>query len=217
MHGLGHRPPRPEITAPTSDKPIQLHTRVHRTRFLPAADVCAVGGIATTTVPRTLLDVGAVLRFEVVEAMSHDALIRKATSLASLAAVLDRTGKRGRAGTATLRAVVRQSAPDERLESELERRLLALIEQVTSDAAIPQYEFALLDGSIVRLDFAWPARRLAVEADGRRWHASATAFRRDLARSRAIQARGWAHHRFGWSDVVEAPSTVLRELKALLA
>jgi len=70
---------------------------------------------------------------------------------------------------------------------------------------------------LVRLDGAWPDRRLAIEADGRRWHSPKADFERDLRRSRAIVAMGWRHVRYGWTDVHHRPSEVLREVAELVA
>jgi very-short-patch-repair endonuclease len=44
---------------------------------------------------------------------------------------------------------------------------------------------------------------VAVEADGRRWHATTADFERDRARGNSITASGWSLYRFGWTDVRE--------------
>jgi hypothetical protein len=126
--------------------------------------------------------------------------------------VLERVGGRGRRGTAALRAIVRCSLPDERLESLLELRLSSLIARSDLEPPEPQYELRCADGRLARLDFAWPARRLAIEADGHRWHGTSQQLTKDLARSRSVQAAGWTHLRFGWSDVHELPDRTLLEL-----
>ena len=46
---------------------------------------------------------------------------------------------------------------------------------------------------------------VAVEADGRRWHATRRDFERDLARHNAVQAAGWRLYRYGWADVHQRP------------
>jgi hypothetical protein len=175
-----------------------------------------VNGIPVTTIPRTLLDLGAVVPYEVVEHATQDAIIRKLVEPGSLVAVLERVGGRGRRGTAALRSVVRHALPDEKLQSMLELKLLALIQRLGVEPPEPQHELVCADGRRVRLDFAWPALRIAVEADGHRWHSTSAQLRRDLARSRSIQASGYAHHRYGWADVVETPMLTVDELRQIL-
>jgi very-short-patch-repair endonuclease len=59
--------------------------------------------------------------------------------------------------------------------------------------------------------------RVAVEADGRRWHATSADFQRDLRRSRGLAALRWHHLRYGWADVHERPAEVVAELRHVFA
>ena len=187
---------------------------VHRTNLLDPLDVEVVDGIACTRRPRTLLDLGGVLPFELVHPIIEDAVIRKLVSRIELVAVLERVGGRGRRGTASLRAALQSELP-ENLESELERRLWQLLP--AGHGLVPQFELTCADGRRVRLDAADPDRRIAVEANGHRWHGTSKQLRADMARRRSIQATGWDHYEYGWSDVTEAPMTVRDELAKLLA
>jgi very-short-patch-repair endonuclease len=58
---------------------------------------------------------------------------------------------------------------------------------------------------VARVDLAWPAARLLVEADGRRWHDPADARQADRRRSNALVGRGWRVLRFTWAEVVHDP------------
>lgn len=207
---------RPEVTSSDPDPTVRRGVTVHRTTLLDARDRTTVDGIPVTTIPRTLLDLGAVVPYGVVEHATQDAIIRKLVEPASLVAVLERVGGRGRRGTAALRSVVRHAIPDEKLQSMLELKLLALIHRLAIEPPELQYELVCIDGRRVRLDFAWPALRIAVEADGHRWHSTSAQLRHDLARSRSIQASGYAHHRYGWADTVESPVATLDELRRIL-
>ena len=53
-----------------------------------------------------------------------------------------------------------------------------------------------------RVDFAFPDRRLAIEADGRDWHDAI----RDDQRDRALQARGWQVLHLSGSDIHRDPA-----------
>jgi very-short-patch-repair endonuclease len=108
-------------------------------------------------------------------------------------------------------------APPLALESRLEHDLLRLIRASGASPPVTQHEAVVAGSRRVRFDFAWPERRLAVEADGRRWHATAADFQRDLIRHNAVTAAGWRLFRYGWADVHQRRAETLAELARLLA
>ena len=218
LHGLRDVPRwRSEATVPGHRLPLLQDVTCHRTDRLEAPDVASVRRIPCTSVPRTLLDLGAVVPFEVVELATQDALIRNLATAVDLVCVLERVGGRGRRGTAALRAVVRDSLAPDAIESRLEVGLLRLVESSFVPPPVVQHEITLPGGERARLDLAWPELRVAVEADGRRWHSTRRDFERDLTRSRAITAAGWRHYRYGWTDVHQRPAAVRAELEAVFA
>lgn len=206
---------RPEVTVPDEARRRRPGILVHSTDRLDLIDVTAHSAIPVTTVARTLLDLGAVVPATVVETAAQDAVIRALVTQGDLIGILERLGGPGRRGTTALRTVVTAETAPEKVESRLELALLRLIQSCGIPRPVLQHEVTLVDGRRARLDFAWPAHAIAVEADGRRWHATRTDFEQDLARGRAIAASGWAHYRFGWSDVHDRPSLVRAELQRL--
>jgi very-short-patch-repair endonuclease len=76
----------------------------------------------------------------------------------------------------------------------------------------PELQYELIDGNRERrrLDFAWPAYRLAVEYDGMDWHAGAEAMKRDRRRTAALMDVGWTVIAIVFDDVRHRP----RELVA---
>lgn len=217
LHGFdGVRRFRPEILVPGTRLPRLDGVTIHRTKHLPPADVTTVHGIPCTAKGRTFLGLGSVLPFEIFQELVHVALITKQLQVGELVACLERVGRRGRDGTAALRAVLLGELPDERLQSILERDLLRLLVRAGVLSPVLQFPLVLDDGTLVILDFAWPDLRIAVEADGHRWHATPKQLERDAARSRAIQRLGWAHHRYGWNDVHSRALATIAELQGLL-
>lgn len=208
---------RPEITVATTVKPKLPDVEIHRTTALEPIDVRKIDGLRRTSVARTLLDLGAVLRYPAVERAAQDAVIRKLVAMIDLICLLDRIGGRGRRGTASLREVVLSSLPDERLASQLEHAFHQLLLDCEIEPPVLQHELTCADGRLVRLDFAWPDRRVAAETDGRRWHATRTDFEDTMARSNSIERTGWAHYRYGWSAVHDTPRVIRAELTAALA
>jgi hypothetical protein len=205
---------RPEVTTCATDLPRASGVQYHRTNLLDPLDFTVVDGIACTRIPRTLLDLGAVLPFELVHAAIEDAVIRRLVTKIQLVAVLERVGGRGRRGTASLRAALRSELP-EQLESELERRLWALFPR--DHGLVAQHPMTCIDGRRVRLDAADPSRKIAIEADGHLWHATSKRLRETMARRRSIQASGWDHYPYGWSDVTESAAATRAELQRILA
>lgn len=211
---------RPEITVPTLDLPIVGGAHVHRTNLLDPLDVTEVDGIPCTALPRTLLDLGGVLPYELVEHIVQVAMIRKQIAPPALLGVLERVGGRGRRGTASLRAIIRHALPDDRIESLLEHLLHELLLEVCRELGIEapevQFELVCADGRKVRLDFAWPRRRHAIEADGLRWHGTRRQRERDAARTASIEATAWRRDGLGWTAVHDRPAATKHELRRLL-
>ncbi len=208
---------RPEVTLTGTRLPLLRGVTVHRTDMMEPLDITSVDRVPVTTIPRTLLDLGAVVPSAAVELAAQDAIIQGRVSPVDLICVLERVGRRGRRGTATLRAVVRASLPSKGIASMLELDLERLIEQCPVPPPVLQYEIIVAGGKRFRLDKAWPELRVTIEADGRRWHSTRHDFERDMARSRAITAAGWNHYRYGWADVHQRATAVRAEITAVFA
>jgi hypothetical protein len=203
---------RPEVTVAGRSRRSPTRVTVHRTDRLEPLDITTCEGIPVTTIQRTLLDLGAVTDLPVVRQATQDAVIRNVVQPEDLLCVLERVGRRGRRGTAALREVVEHSFLDSRLESRLEQDLFEIVLRCQVPPPVLQHELRCIDGRPVELDFAWPDRRIAVEADGRLWHATTADFESDRARSNSITASGWALYRFGWSDVHERRAGVVASI-----
>lgn len=207
---------RPEITVLDTTLPTLRGVVVHRTNRLDPQDLTVVDGIPATTVPRTLLDLGAVLPATVLTRVVEDARFRKLTSIEDLLCTLERLGQPGRRGVRSLRAAITRAVPAEELESRLELALARLLRVVGGPPPVPQHEVVLPDGRRVRFDFAWPERKVAVETDGFRWHTTKVGFERGLVRQRSVTAAGWEVHPFGWTDVHANRQTTLADLRRIV-
>lgn len=189
---------------------------VHGVRSLPARDIGSVRGIPVTTATRTLIDLGAVSDPRTIELALESALRKGLTSLASLQNRLDEfpagTLKHARA----LRSLLARH-PSVVTESALE----AMVWQLLLDEGLPkplrQYEICGSDGRVrARVDFAYPNERLAIEADGYRFHSSPDDWHRDRRRLNAIGSLGWTVYVVTWRDATQRPRAVAREVAALL-
>ena len=180
--------------------------------LLADADVTTLGGIPVTKVPRTLLDYAAVATQKALETAISDALRRGVTSPQQLRRIIERTGGRGRRGTAALRSVL-QSFGTSPPESVLELRLVRLLRRSGLPQPVIQHTIRDKGAVVARLDLAYPELHLAIEADGYRYHGGPAAWKRDVARRNSLTALGWQVIPLTWDDVSHRPQAVVERIK----
>jgi very-short-patch-repair endonuclease len=200
-----------EVTVPRSRRCEAIGFTTHRSRDLTPGHVTRRRGIPVTNPMRTLVDLGAVDRWAVGDALER-AVIARVCSVLAVERVLGDVARRGRRGAGVLRRVLDDRAlgrarPDGLLEVRFARLL--------REHALPPATFQHRVGRY-RVDFAYPALMVAVEVDGFEVHATATALQSDLERQNALVAAGWAVLRFTWRDVVRRPAHVARQLGSFL-
>jgi hypothetical protein len=199
-------PPPPEITTPTERRIPGVATR--RSASICAADAALWRGVPVTSVPRTLVDLAAVLEAADLALACHEAGVRHRTTPAQVRTVLQR--QPNVKGRAKLRAFLDGDEPV--TLSKLERRFLELL----GDAGPPRPE-TNRPASGRRVDCRWPEHRLTVELDSYRYHSSRHAWERDRHREREARARGDEFRRYTYGDVFEVPHQMLTERRTLLA
>jgi very-short-patch-repair endonuclease len=123
-----------------------------------------------------------------------------------------------RRGSPCLRRILehwRRYPPKTRLRSRMEAKLLPLLSQ--RDIPIPECNgTVVLGGESFEIDFLWRPQRLAVEADGRRFHDNPLAQARDRHRDTVLKAAGYRVPRLGWDDLRDRPDSTLSEIARLL-
>ena len=213
---LGYRRPLPEVTLPHGGNQ-RGHGLVHVSLWLPSAHITTLNGIPITRTPRTIFDLAGVEPTDRVAIALDDALSRKLCTLRQINQVFFALARRGRKGTAAMRALL-----EERGEgyvppaSELER----LARQVFAAGGLPQPDFEVelgADQFIGRVDCLWRPQRLIVELDGHRFHSSTSARRADRERSNRLVAAGWRVIRITWEDLRDRPHEVVEQLRTALA
>ena len=199
---------RIEITVATS---LRVRPGIDAHRATLALDEVTVhDGIPVTTVPRTLLDLAAVVPPAQVERAIHEAEVLRLWDPLSLADLLERHP--GARGTAAMREMIERAKQGlEVSRSELENRFLTLIAE--KNLPRPQTN-VLVEG--YEVDCVWREQRLIVELDGHATHATREGFERDRARDRRLQAAGWRVVRITWRQLHDDPHAVAADLAALL-
>ncbi len=211
------RRPLVELSVPAGRQPRIEGIIVHRSRDL-GPGVCTIrDGVPVTTAVRTLLDLGAVQGGRAVERSLEVALGRQLVTLEGLRTILDSVARRGRRGVGVLRVLLdKRSERADLSESVLEARMLGLCRDQGLPAPVCQHEVHHRTRFIGRIDFAYPADRLAIEVDGYESHSSLDAFRRDRARQNELVGLGWTVLRFTWDDVVHHPARVAKAVTGVL-
>ena len=186
---------------------------VHRAKRLEAVDVTTRNGVPVTAPALTLLGLAAVGP-EKLEPALEDALLRGLVSHEWMVRSLARLGGRGRCGSAALGALLSERSPGgPPTESPLEDAIVALLR----DAGLPDPVRQHRVGG-VRIDLAYPAVRLGIEADGRIWHGGRLDVQRNSEKANTLVHHGWRMLHFTRADAAERPSgvvdSVLRELSA---
>jgi hypothetical protein len=159
---------------------------VHRSADLPHDERTVERGVPVTTVPRTLLDLAAVVP-------AHH--LRRAVERAELAELFDLVAVRrvldahpGRPGSRALTALLADFA--QHGETPTRSDLEAILLQVCLDTGLPRPQVNRYDG-IRETDFRWPDHRLIVEVDSWTFHGrTRRAFDGDRARDRALLREG---------------------------
>ena len=168
-----------------------------------------------TTVPRTILDLAAVLPRGQVERAIEEAEVRRLADPLSLLDLVTRyPGKRG---VGTLKAILKQGGIGATAtRSELENRFLTFLDH--HDLPRPEVNAHVdLGGRLIECDCVWRKQRLIVELDGHAFHATTAAYERDRARDRTLHAAGWRVVRITWRELHGNTRALADDLTTLLS
>jgi REase_MTES_1575/Transcriptional regulator, AbiEi antitoxin len=188
----------------------------HESYLLMPDQVTEIEGIQGTGAVRTFLDLAGVLDAEPLEAVCNDGIRRGLFTAFSALGELERLGPLRR-GAPLARALLESRRPGERPpESLLETRFLQLVRKAGLPVPVAQYELRA-GGNTLRVDFAYPHVKLAIELDGEEFHWGERADRRDNDRNNLLGTIGWRVLRFTWSDIHQRPQMVLARLRPALA
>lgn len=180
---------------------------VHRCR-LAERDWAWEDGVPVTSVARTFVDVAAWKPRRRVAYAVNQALVRRIYDQWAVDEILRRPGRLR--GVAIVRSVLEERHPDAHLtRSALEARALERL--MAAGVPPPRVNVWLADAG-AEVDLFWEDAGLAVELDGRAYHAH----RKHLDRARDVRVRGLGLRvrRYGWGDVTAGPfpEMIRREL-----
>jgi very-short-patch-repair endonuclease len=206
-----------EVSVPGERRVARPGILVHRASALPHVDLAVVDAVPVTAPTRTVVDLAAVAPPEVVEEALDDAIRRGLTTPRRLAWRLEALGCQGRRGAAAIRALLAARGAGPVPESVLETRLLRVLATAGLPAPVRQHRVRAAGRSVAVVDAAYPGSRVAVAAEGYRWHGGRARWARDLARRNALTALGWRVIHVTWSDLQDRPEEVVGLIGRALA
>lgn len=176
-------------------------------RHVWANDIIEQDGIRVTTAALTALDLARERG-----AQPLDDALRLGVPLEDLREAYDRYP--GRRGNTRLRALLLDSR--DRPWSEAERAAHRALREAGLEAWFGNYRVTV-GGHTYHVDIAFPEARLAIEIDGRAFHAGWDQRIADSARDRALVAEGWRVLRFPAVVVLSDPEVFLKDVSGALA
>lgn len=179
---VGTRPVPVHVTTPVPRKR-RGAVRIHHSRTLTDEDRALEQGIPVTSVARTALDLAAVVRFRTLRRLIRRSEELEVFDLADFRSVLARN--RGHRGATSLERALAIYEPPRLTRSELERELLALLEQ----AGLPRPGTAFVVAGY-ELDIYWPELRFGVEVDVYATHGGHESFEEDRRRDEDLKLAG---------------------------
>jgi len=181
------------LSVPVPRHPTAPDVMVHRTRKLEVKDCSVRDGIPVTNLPRTLIDLSAGPASVKLELLLESALGQyRQFDLAWLKKTLRRLGPRGREGAGTLRALMDvrwNERPD--LDSALERRMHALFLRSGLPIPVTHYNVVEEDRFLGEIDFAYPARRVAILTHGFAIHGRRVVWEKDAVQFADLSIMDW--------------------------
>lgn len=207
-----------EITVPRARRRdgAQPDVIVHRNALEPR-ERTMVEAIPTTTPARTLIDLAAVVPREITEEALDDALRRGLVSIARLRSRLTTEMRGRRPGFRALREMVEARTGTGVPQSVFETRLLRLLARARLPRPVVQHRIVDLAGRLVAIaDFAYPHARVAIEADGHRWHSGRARWERDRRRLNALTRLGWRVIHVTWAQLQARPDEITSQIAEIL-
>jgi hypothetical protein len=185
----------------------------HVTPFDPT-DLTIVTGIRCTTVERTLVDLGSVVRGRKPVRRALTSARRKGLDLAKTRSVAERLHRPGQAGTGVLLRLLDSVSWEGTLPQTWFEELLGLcLDDPSLPPRVPQCPIRDEHGRIVaRTDIGIPAVRLGIEAHSRTFHFGPDAGELDEDRDIAATRCGWELMYLGWY-ATRKPAAVLEIIR----
>ncbi|GAB2490027.1 hypothetical protein GCM10027030_25150 [Luteococcus sediminum] len=190
------------------------------TAALPDDEVCLVQGLRTTTIRRTLSDLGRCEDLGWAVVALDDALRRNLVECKDLDALT--LAAKGLPGAPGLRAAVQLA--DGESQSAGESLCRVAFHQAGLPIPVLQYEVRDAKGLVGRVDLCWPEQKVIVEFDGKVKYGAllrpgerpSDALWREKQREDRLRACGYRVIRVTWDEILREPEEVCRRVASAL-
>ncbi|MDE0133831.1 MAG: type IV toxin-antitoxin system AbiEi family antitoxin domain-containing protein [Acidimicrobiaceae bacterium] len=219
LHGIdGFRLGRPEIAVDLARGRSAVGITVHRTPLMELAQPVLRHGIPCTGLPRTLLDLAAVVTGGQLERAVDAALRDRRLRLDDLWTVLATHERRGRDGLSLFRSVLKGHSGEDHVPlSDWSRLVCELLVESGLPRPVMEHRVHQPDGRLLaQVDLAYPDLRVVIELDSVRWHHNRESFVNDRRRSNSLVAAGWTVLAFTWNDYAERSAAMCRTVARAL-
>ena len=179
-------------------------------------DITRRASFAVTKPERTLIDLAGIADETLIEIALDDALRRRLVSISTLRKRLEASALPGVHGVALIRRLVETRSEAGVVQSVFETRLLRQFRRSRLPRPVIQHPILAAGRLVAVIDFAYPVERIAIEADGYRWHSGRLQWQRDLARRNTLTELGWTVFHVTWSDITQRPDATMRSIAAAL-
>jgi len=185
-----------EITVPGRNNPRLADVVVHQTDVWGPNHTTRCDRIPVTSVPRTLCDLTAAVWPWQVERLVNDAERRGLVTPRQLLRIFRTLETKGRRRSTVMRAVLADRLKGVRPGgSDREVDVAKLLMRAGLPSPAPQHRVQL-GRRRIRVDFAYPELKIAIEYDGWQPHRTRFAFDTDRARDNELEIKGWIVLRF---------------------
>lgn len=213
--GFAMREPEVLVLRPSDHRP-PLGV-LHETRRLDPHHRTMQQGVPVVAPARLMVELAASERPERLERAVDSAIAAGILTPEALAGAVAELCHKGRRGSTLLKSLALEILPGYvPPASELEARfrdlarIAGVADQMVLQANVGGEEW------IGRVDVLFPAARVVVELDSRRWHTSRMSSEADRRRTNALQLAGWRVLQLTWRRLVDDPAGVIHDLRRLL-
>ena len=214
MWGWCHPKPPVHVTVPGQVTARPSGVVMHRSDTLRRGDVGQLRSVPLTSPVRTLVDLATLVPEDEVDAIVQRAVAAGCILPERLRLRVRGSGTRRLRGGPMIERLVPETERRSHVPTPLERSVAAILDGI--GATFMREHPVFLDGRVFYLDFAFPSFRVAVEADGRRWHSDAQAFERDREKHNALTDAGWRVVRVTERQVRSDPEGVRDRVRSLI-
>lgn len=207
------------------DQPSQVHVTVGPTQrlrcegvvahrsVLPPSHVATIGRMPVTSLARTIVDLASVSDLDRLAEILDPLLVSGRLQPGRLLRVVDEiVVAPGRHGTNLLRTALDVWMAPIQPGSAAEVRLLRRLHEQGFGGFVTQHE-VVANGSVFRLDVAWPEDKVLLEYSGRAFHGPRR-WERDERRATLLKMLGWAYREVDATDLVPGATALWTWLRA---